>query len=339
MLRWFRRETTGAADLGLDLGSSRCRCVDANGAVRDWAAAVLWDLSRQQPAEAGDAAMARVGRHPRHWSFVRPWKVGVLADFDAAEHLCGLLLQGLKARPHVLAACPVLSGDPDLQYVSEMLKEAGAASVCLVPATACAAIAGCGAFGESSAVAVVQLGHELLQASLYSRGAVVSHWQQGGGGVELAQRLHDHLLRRHFLDVGETELTELVPRTRCPGDDVEEWLEVRGKDVQSGLPRSLPVAGWELSRWVELSLQPVVALLNGLIEETPPQMLQQILQDGLLVSGGLSQLNGLGGYLQRNLSLPVRILPEPGHAVLRGLQTLLREPRLLDTLVLAGRTA
>lgn len=335
MLDWFRRGTV-SADTGLDPGSFRWRLVSSQAEPRECAAAVLWDLSSQRAAYSGDEALARVGRHPRHFSFVRPIEAGVLADFDAAEVLARRLF-GSSRRPHVLAALPARCGEPEMQFFAEMLREAGAASVCLVPATACAALAAVPELTEVAAVAVVELGHELVQATVYSRGAVVAHRQQPGGASELCRRLRDHLLGHHYLDVGRTELEALLPHLYCANAERgSEWFEVAGKDLQSGLPRSLPVAYWELSRWIEATLEPVVALIAGLIEDIPPTMLQQILQDGLRLGGGFSELGGLPEYLQLAVGLPVRRFEQPQRSVARGLEKLLQQPATLDVFLANG---
>jgi len=168
----------------------------------------------------------------------------------------------------------------------------------------------------------------------------VHQLQMRGGAEELLQRLQEHLLRRHWLAVGATELEKLLRFVSVrPGR--EDWLEVRGKDLQSGLPRRLMVAAWELDRWVELTLHSILRMLTQLLEETPPDLLQAILSQGLFVGGGLAGLQGLAEYLSAQLSLPVQVLDEPELAVARGLATLLKDSDTLDALVqsqvLAGR--
>lgn len=337
MLKWLRREGSSPAEVGLDLGSWRCRRVTAGGLEESCCSAVLWDLSGNQAVEVGDRAQALAGRHPAHWSFVRPIQQGVLADFDAAERLCAALL---SRKAHLLASSPALTGEVELQVMGEMLREAGASSVCLVPSSACVALASGHSPLQAPAVAVVELGYQLLQASVYSRGTAVQHLQQPGGANALLLRLQEHFLRRHWLAVGQSELEKVLPQLSAQ-DGEEHFLEVRGKDVQSGLPRVLTAAAWELDRWVEQTLQTVLGMLGQLLEETPPELLHVLLQQGLFLAGGFARLRGLPELLQSQLGLPVHLLPEPETAVSRGLSQLLRDGSALEALVssqaLAGR--
>ena len=326
--------------MGLDLGSWRCRLVSAQGLESSCSSAVLWDLSSNQAVEVGDRAQELLGRHPIHWTFLRPFQHGLLADFDAAEQVVRQLLEAQRGKLSVLASAPALAGEIELQVFAEMLREAGCASLCLLPSAACLAVAAGHPPPQYPAVAVLELGYQLVQATVFSRGTAVHQLQMRGGAEELLQRLQDHLLRRHWLAVGVSELEKLLRFVSVrPGR--EDWLEVRGKDLQSGLPRRLMVAAWELDRWVELTLQSILRILSQLLEETPPDLLQAILSQGLFVGGGLSALQGLAEYLSAQLSLPVQVLEEPDLAVARGLATLLKDSDTLDALiqsqVLAGR--
>ena len=332
MLKWLRREGSIQAEVGLDLGSWSCRRVSATGVERSCHTAVLWDLSANQPVELGDRAQALVGRHPVHWSFVRPIGYGALADFDAAECLCRHLMSSRKGKWNFLAAAPALAGDVELQIFCEMLRELGAGSVCLVPSSACLAMAAGQSPLEAPAVAVLDLGHHLMQASVFSRGIAVHHLQQQGGAHHLMQRLQDHFLRRHWLAVGHSQLLQVLPQLWAQSGQ-ERWIELRGKDLQSSLPRSLMVAAWELDRWVDLTVQAVLQLLRQLVEETPPELLQSLLEQGLFLGGGLSRLQGLPELLQQQLSLPVHRLEEPELAVSRGLSLLLQDGPRLEALI------
>lgn len=339
MFNWLRREGTSPT-IGLDLGSWRSRRISAQGLEISQSSAVLWDLSSNTPVELGNRAQALQGRHPSHWTFLRPFRHGLLADFDAAEELVRHLLEGQRGKLSVLASAPAMAGEIELQVFAEMLREAGCGSLCLLPSAACLAVAAGHPPPQYPAVAVLELGHQLMQATVFSRGTAVHQLQQRGGAEELAQRLHEHLLRRHWLAVGHAELEKLLGFVSASSGR-EDWLEVRGKDLQSGLPRRLMVAAWELDRWVELALQSILRMISQLLEETPPELLQVILNQGIFVGGGLSALQGLREALSAQLSLPIHILPEPDLAVARGLATLLRDEETLDALVqsqvLAGR--
>lgn len=339
MFNWLRREGSKPT-VGLDLGSWRCRRLSPKGLESSCSSAVLWDLSSNSPVELGDRAQALQGRHPTHWTFVRPFRHGLLADFDAAEELVRHLLAGQRGKLSVLASAPAMAGEIELQVFAEMLREAGCNSLCLLPSAACLAVAAGHPPPQYPAVAVLELGHQLMQATVFSRGTAVHQLQIRGGAEELSQRLQEHLLRRHWLAVGHTQLEQLLGFVSAESGR-EDWLEVGGKDLQSGLPRRLMVAAWELDRWVELTLQSVTRMITQLLEETPPDLLQVILAQGIFVGGGLSALKGLQAALSAQLSLPIHILPEPDLAVARGLSTLLKDDDTLDSLiqsqVLAGR--
>lgn len=329
MLKWLRKKGH-RADYGLDLGSG-CSRLCTNQEVQSTASCVLWDLTSNAGREWGDRAQSLCGRHPGHWNLVRPVRHGLLADCEAAEYLLKGLL-GKARRPHLVVAAPAAATSLDLQILEELLRDCGAASVCLVPASACAALAAEETL-DTPGLAILQLGQDLMQASLYRRSSVVMHVQIPLGARELRRQLREYLLRRHWLEVGEHQLEGLLPQLQVGGPGLsqeERWLELRGKDLASGLPRTLMVAGWELDRWLEPFLQPLLEMLTTLLEETAPDLLQPILERGFLLSGGLSQLTGLGNFLSQRLSMPVQPIDQPERAVARGLVRLIQNPQSLD---------
>jgi len=330
MLNWFRKG--GSAEVGLDLGSSCWRRVSARGLEQQCASAVLWDLSGNQAVAVGDGAAALVGRHPGHFSLVRPIRQGLLADFDAAEHLGRHLLEEVRGRFHVLASAPAQAKGVELQVLSELLRDLGATSVCLVPSSVCVALAGKRSLLEEPAVAVLDLGLELMQISVYSRGTAIQHAQLVGGARRLQRQLYDHCLRRHWLALGQSQLDQLLPRLKVGGDK-EHWLELRGKDLPSGLPRTFMLAAWEVAEWVDEAVQSVHQLVGQMLEETPPSLLQPLLQQGLLLAGGFSQLDGLAESIEQQFSLPVLALEQPEQAVARGLACLIQDSKGLESLL------
>lgn len=343
MLNWLRRGVSLQADLALDLGSWQSRVISPEGLVDSQSSCVLWDLSENRCLWVGDEACQRLGRHPLHWSAIRPFHRGRLRDFDAGERLARLLLSRSPGRGHILCGAPALAGDFELQILAELLREAGAASVCLVPASLCLV----GALGrealDSAGVAVVEFGHGLCQASVFTRGRALVHFQEEVGGLDLQRRIGEHFRRRHWLALGREQIRSITERLDCrslerghsSSEAVEEdsgWWCLAGQDLQSGLPRTLTVAPWELNFVLRESLRPLIRLLGRLVEDLPPDILHPILQDGVLLAGGLSQLAGLEDFLEAEITMPVRVWSGQSSATVAGMGLFLRHPDLLHGL-------
>ena len=283
---------------------------------------MLWDLSRNESGVAGDAAYQRIGRLPSQWSLARPFQGGVVADYEAA---LSWLRPLLERQPKVAWAAPVLASEIELQAGCDLLKQAGAASVTLIPATL--AVLPEVQLLESEGLGVLLLGHELAQLSVYARSASLYHTQRFQAGAVVQQRLRHYVLQRHALELGQHQLDLLLPQLAL---DSTQSLEVRGKDLLSGLPRRLQLSQRELSHCLQLVLESWLEMLREMMLELPPPAVQSLLKKGLLLAGGLAQLQGLSEWLSEQLEMPVELLEQPQLAVVRGLRLWKEQSSQLD---------
>jgi rod shape-determining protein MreB len=311
LLNWLRRgRSPSAPDLLLDLGSWQVRSW-SQGQLAQRASLVLWDLSSNQAGPSGDEAYQRLGRLPSRWSAARPFESGVVGDYEAA---LVFLRPWLEVHPAVAWAAPVQASEIELQAGCDVLRQAGASAVTLIPSTL-AVLPGRSAL-DSEGQAILMLGHDLAQLSVYARGGSLFHCQRHQAGASLQHSLAQYILQRHALQVGRHQLEQCLCQLSLDGP---ETLLVRGKDLSSGLPRQLQLSQREGWNCLEFSLATWLEMLRQMLLELPPPAVSSVLSRGLLLAGGLAALGGISEWLSQELEMPVEVCPQPHLAVISGL--------------------
>lgn len=323
-------------DLGIDLGTSHTPVVErGRGVTLLEPSYVAIDRRKGKVVAVGSKAKRMDGRCPEHIRVVKPVRDGVIADYDVAEALLRHLLTCLRRRhPRVLVGIPTDATEVERRAVSEAAREAGARTVFTLPQPLVAAVGVGLPVLEARGSMVVDIGGGTSEAAMVSLGGIVSSGCVRSAGDRMDQVIQAHLRRKRNLLVGERSAEQL--KLECgAARALEEPLvgRVRGRDLTSGLPRSVEIDSHELAEVLAPSVAELADLVRTTMEGTPPELVGHVMESGIALCGGGALLRGLDHYLSEATGVYCYKVEEPLTAVARGAGTLLADRALLKALL------
>lgn len=323
-----------APDLGIDLGSAATPVLERGRGLREGEPTyVAVDIRENRVLAVGHRAREMEGRVPAHIRVVRPVRQGVVADFDLAEEMLRrLLARAARAgilRPRVLLGVPAGATEVEVRAVEEAAREAGARIVYTLPQPLVAALGAGLPVAEAAASLVCDLGGGKTEAATISMGGILVSRSSRVGGDRLDEALVTHLRRCHNLLVGPRSAERLKVEAGSALDEEPGTAVVRGRDLHSGLPRSLEVDSVELAAVLKPHLEEVADLLRSVLELTPPEMVSQVVERGVVLCGGASLLRGIEKFLSLATGVACRRAEDPVNAVVLGADRLFEDARLM----------
>lgn len=326
--------------LGIDLGTAHLRIAipGRNGGIAVSEPSVV-ALSQRENAviAAGTDAANLLGRTPESITIAHPMREGVVDDYLIVEALLRYYMSQVTGRfslirPEVMIATPVGVTNVEQRAVRDAAEQAGARRPAHLIANPLAAAIGAGVpMGDARGALVVDLGAGRSEAAVLSMYGVVVWESARAGGEVITEAISEHMKRRHNLLVGERTADELKRQigSAVPLEDSIR-TQVRGRDQVSGMPRSVAVTSNELSPSIQSVLATVVEVIRSTLERTPPELTADIIDRGMMLTGGGALLRGLDTYLLEQTSIPVTIAEQPEDAVALG------AAQALDNLDLIG---
>ncbi|MFZ5925392.1 MAG: rod shape-determining protein [Bacillota bacterium] len=312
-------------DLAIDLGTANSLVyVKGKGIVLQEPSVVAIRKDTGAILEVGAEANRMVGRTPGNIVVVRPLKDGVIADFDVTEMMLRHFI--VKAhrgsgvvRPRVLVGVPSGVTEVERRAVVDAALQAGAREAYLIEEPLAAAVgAGLPVF-EPSGNMVVDIGGGTTEIAVISLGGIVASRSIRIAGDEMDEAIVQHVKKVYNLIIG-TKTAEEVKRlvgSACPKDP-EETVEVKGRDMVSGLPKTVRVSAREVQQALQEPLVAIVEAVKLTLEKTPPELSADIIDKGIVLSGGGSLLEGIEAVLAEATGMPVHRADDPLTCVVRG---------------------
>ena len=329
------------SDIGIDLGTANMVVYSrGRGVVLSEPSIIALDRRDRSVIAVGHKAKAMLGRTPDHIDVIRPLKAGVIADFDAAETLLQRSLAEVQGRA-ILRRSRMVIGVPygitpvEERAVREAATQAGAQAVYLVQQPTAAAIGAGLPIHEPGAHVVVDLGAGTTEVAVISLSGVVHCQSSRTAGDDLDEAIVQYLKKTYGMLVGERraeqiKLTLGVPRT----SGAPQRIEVKGSDVVARVPKAIVISEDEVREAVHDSLTAIVASVRSSLERTPPEIAADMVDSGIVLTGGGALLVGLDETIHKETHLPVTIAPEPLTCVARGLGALLDDIGMLERVAL-----
>lgn len=317
-------------DIGLDLGTANVLIhVKGKGVVIDEPAVVAIDYDTKEVLRVGREAKEMIGRTPGNISVIRPLRDGVIADFDITEAMLKLFIKKAKARgvfgrPRILICAPTEITSVERKAIKEAAQKGGGGEIILESEPKAAAIgAGLDIFQPSGSM-VIDVGGGTTDIAVISLGDVVTANSLRIGGDKFDQAIMAYLKRKYNMLVGERTAEELkiVVGTAYEGNR-DEAIEVRGRDLVTGLPLSITVNSEEVRQALLTTVNQVIAAIKGVLEKTPPELAADIIDKGIVLTGGGAYLDGLDLLLMEELRVPVIIADDAMTCVVRGTRIML----------------
>ncbi len=306
-------------DIGIDLGTANTLVhVKDRGIVMSEPSVVAIDTKTKRVLAIGAEAKRMVGRTPASIQAVRPLRDGVISDFDVTEQMIKYFVDkvhdrvGLIARPRMLLGIP--SG----------VTEVGAR---LIEEPMAAAIGAGLPVSEASGSLVADIGGGTTEVAVISLGGIVVSRSIRMGGDEMDQDIVAFARREYNLFLGErtSEDIKIAIGSAAPGEWDSQRVTLRGRDLLTGLPRSVEVGAEQIREAIEPTVQQIVDTIKDTIEETPPELVADIMDQGIVLAGGGALLVGLDRRVAEATQMPVHVADDPLTCVARGTGIVLEE--------------
>ena len=314
-------------DIGMDLGTANTLVhVRGRGIVISEPSIVAVDSKTRKVLEIGAEAKRMLGRTPASISIVRPLRDGVVSDFDVTEQMIKYFVQrvhdrvGLVPRPRMLLGIPSGVTEVERRAVRDAALNAGARWARLIEEPMAAAIGAGLPIGEPSGNLIVDVGGGTTEVAVISLGGIVVSRSVRVGGDELDEDVIAYARREYNLLVGErtAEDIKIAIGSAYPGPHDEQHVSMRGRDLLTGLPRFVEITAEQVREAADASLAQIVGTIKDTIEETPPELVADIVDQGIVLAGGGALLQGLDRRIAEATQMPVHIADDPLTCVARG---------------------
>ncbi len=315
-----------AKDLGSDLGTANTLVyVRDRGVVISEPSVVATDKRTGKVLAVGAEAKKMVGRTPANIVAVRPLKDGVIADFETVESMLHYFIRKVHdqfpfmPRPRVIIGVPSGVTEVEKRAVQDAALNAGSREAYLIEEPMAAAIGAGLPIHEAAGSMIVDVGGGTSEVAVISLGGIVLSRSIRIGGDEIDEQITQFARREHDLYIGErtAEETKIAIGSAHP---VPEELKamMRGRDLVTGLPKEVDVSLGDIREAISGPVNLIVEAVKLSIEETPPELLADIMDQGIILAGGGALLKGLDLRLQQETKMPVHIADDPLQCVVRG---------------------
>jgi rod shape-determining protein MreB len=330
-------------DIGIDLGTATTLVyVRGRGIVINEPSVVAINQKTKQILAIGDEAKKMVGRTPAHISATRPLIQGVISDFEVTEQMLKYFIHkvhkgsfSILPRPRVIVGIPSGITEVEKKAVRDATLNAGAREVYLVEEAMAAAIGARLPVQEAVGNMVVDIGGGTTDIAVISLGGIVASRTLKIAGDRLNQDIIDYAHEELKLVLGErtAEDIKISIGSAYPLDELLE-APMRGRDLVTGLPKEIIVDSNQIREALSESNRIIVNAVKDTIEETPPELVADIMHRGIMLVGGGSLLRGLDKLINKETKMPTKVVDDPLTAVARGAGIILEElDRLRDVLV------
>lgn len=312
-------------ELGIDLGTTQTRIADSGGVLMDEPTMVAIVIAEQKIVALGREAQAMQGRvSEESIEVAHPLQSGVVADYEVTEALLAYMLRQVSGpmrifRPRVMITVPHGVTSVEARAVHEAVLQAGSRDAYLIQQPLAAAIGVDLPVGSPSGNMVVCLGGGTTQAAVISMYGLVAAETLRAGGLHLDEAVSAYVRRKYGVIIGSTTAEQLKIRIGAAVlQDKEESLEVQGQDQVSGLPRPVTLTSGEVVEALQDPLKQVIENCRRVLEKTPPELVSDIIDRGVALTGGGAQLRGIDKLLTKALGIPAYVVDSPTTCVVMG---------------------
>ncbi|MFD1360756.1 rod-share determining protein MreBH [Lentibacillus salinarum] len=315
------------AEIGIDLGTANILIYSkSKGIVLNEPSVVAIDLNTKNVVAVGSEAKEMVGKTPQNIIPIRPLKDGVIADYDVTAQMLKAFLKkvskkmGLSMRkPTVVVCTPSGSTSVERRAIHNAVSSYGAKHVHLIEEPVAAAIGADLPVDEPLANVVVDIGGGTSEVGIISFGGVVSCNSIRTGGDKMDDEIVNYIRKKYNILIGERTAENIKMEIgHADEDHIEESMDVRGRDMVSGLPRTVTVSSKEVYAALKESLEQILETIRTTLENCPPELSGDIVDHGIVLTGGGAMLNGLKDWLSEEIFVPVHIAPSPLESVAIG---------------------
>jgi len=332
-----------ARDLAIDLGTANTLVyARGQGIVLNEPTVIALNSRTQDVLAMGQEAWQMIGRTPSYIVAVRPLRQGAITDFDITQRMIRLLLQRVGVnrfnRPKVVICVPSAITAVERRAVTEAARRAGAADAQLIEQPMAAAIGSGLPIHEPVGNMVVDIGGGTSETALISLGGVVALEAVRLGSFEIDAAIQGFVRREYGIAIGERTAEEIKVAigSAAPTDD-ENRAEVRGRELMSGLPKTVILDPAEVRSAINEPVQTIVDSVVSCLGQAPPELAQDLIHEGITLVGGGAMLRGLDARLAEATDIPVRLVDAPLECVVLGAGHCIESYDVLKTMFMDAR--
>ena len=312
-------------DIGIDLGTANVLIYEkGKGIVLEEPSVVSIDAQSGRMIAAGEEARQMLGRTPGKIEVVRPMKDGVIADIEATEMMLkhfinSLNIKGMLSQPRIMICCPTNITLVEKNAIREAAEKCGAREVFIEEEPKIAALGAGMDISKPSGNMVIDVGGGTADIAVLSLGDIVTSASIKIAGNRFDQDIVDYIKTNYKLLIGDRTAEEIkISVATVYPEGREEELQVRGRDLVSGLPRTITISSTEVEEALRESVRIIVHAAKNVLEQTPPELSAEIMNKGIVLTGGGALLHGLDRLLADELHVPVFVADNPLHCVVVG---------------------
>jgi rod shape-determining protein MreB len=329
-------------DMAIDLGTANTLVyVRGKGIVLNEPSVVAINLQTRHILAVGSEAKRMIGRTPGNIVAIRPLKDGVIADFATTERMLRYFIQKVHkqrhfAKPRVVICVPSGITGVERRAVKEAAIQAGARKVSIIEEPMAAAIGAGLPVHEPTGNMVVDIGGGTTEVAVISLGGIVTSQSIRTGGDELDNAIITYVKKEYSLMLGErtAEEIKMAIGSAFPSTD-EPHAEIRGRDLVSGLPKTIVVSSEEIRKALEEPVNQVVDAVKTTLDKCPPELSGDIMDRGIVLTGGGALLRGLDERLRHETGMPIHVAENPLHSVVVGSGKCLEEFEVLSPVLMS----
>jgi rod shape-determining protein MreB len=312
-------------DMAVDLGTANTLVyVRGRGIVLNEPSVVALNTNNGQIVAVGVEAKRMIGRTPGNIVAIRPLKDGVIADFDVTERMLRYFIQKVHrrshmAKPRLVVAVPSGITGVEQSAVKEAGHQAGARRVYIIEEPMAAAIGAGLPIHEPTGNMVVDIGGGTTEVAVISLGGIVTSQSIRVGGDELDQAIITFGKKEYSLMLGErtAEEIKMAIGSAFPAED-EPHAEIRGRDLVSGLPKTVVISAAEVRKAIEEPVNLIVDAVKNTLDKCPPELAGDVMDRGIALTGGGALLRGLESRIREETGMPVQVADNPLDSVVLG---------------------
>ncbi len=333
-----------AKDIGIDLGTANTLVhVKGKGIVVREPSVVAVNIKNNEVLAVGEAAKEMIGRTPGNIVAIRPMRDGVIADFDVTQSMIKYFIKkamstGVMSKPRVVICVPSGVTEVEKRAVEDATLQAGAKEAYLIEEPMAAAIGASLPVEEPSGSMVVDIGGGTSEVAVISLGGIVTSKSLRVAGDELDDAIAHYIKKEYSLMIGERSAEQIkvtiggaFPKTK------EERMQIRGRDLITGLPKNIEITSSEINEALKEPVNAIIDSIKYTLEKTPPELASDIMDRGIMLTGGGALLDGLDKLIMQETGMPVSIAENPLDCVALGTGKVLEEIETLKKVLISPK--
>lgn len=330
--------------IGIDLGTANVLVyVPGKGVVINEPSVVAVSILDNKILAIGNDAKEMLGRTPDTITASRPMKEGVIADYKITEAMLRYFINKVSGkfrliRPEVMISIPAGVTSTERRAVVDAAIRSGAKTAYVVKEPVLAAIGAGIPINQPIGNMIIDIGGGTSEVAVISLGGIVATYSARVGGNKLDQAITDYIKRKYGLAIGDKTAEEIKIKIGSALPQVkEEYADVRGRDLTGGLPKMIKVSSNEITEAIQDELREIISAIKKVLQETPPELAADVMDKGMVLSGGGAMLKHLDQLITKTINVPCYVAEEPLYCVIKGIGIALENLELYKRTIMLSK--